>query len=110
METDTMSDERLDTAERLLGTDYDAAIDLALLSLVNGEDVARAARIVGEAFEAKEMNEEALTYFDKSIAASPTAKAFAWRGWVRHKRNEHDAALADFERALAIDPANGLAL
>ena len=108
MEPATTTD--LDRAELLLGSENDTAIDIAMASLLRGEDVARASLIAAEGFDDKGMDADALTFFDRSIAAAPSARAYAGRGVLRRARGEIAEAAEDFERALAIDPTHGLAL
>ena len=109
MKDESRVTERLDEADRLLGSANDDAIDIAMACLAEGE-MARAALIAAEGFQGKDMETDALNYFDRSIAASPTARAHAGRGMVRYVRFENDEALADFDRAVALDPGYGLAL
>ncbi|MBN9163843.1 MAG: hypothetical protein J0I07_22940 [Myxococcales bacterium] len=104
-----MTIESLDTAAQLLGTSNDKAIDIAMAWIHRGEDVARAATIVAEGFDGKGMAADALTFFDLSLAASPTARAYAGRGMLRRARGDDAGAAEDFGHALALDPKSCLA-
>jgi len=48
--------------------------------------------------------EDALRRYDASLASNPSAYGFVERGRAYARMNQHQKALADFERALQIDP------
>jgi len=48
--------------------------------------------------------EEALRLYDASLARNPSAHGFVTRGRAYARMNQHQKALADFDRALEIDP------
>lgn len=51
--------------------------------------------------------EGALDLFDRSLAVTPTAEAFTFRGWARSFQGRYDAAIADCEKAIETDPSFG---
>jgi tetratricopeptide (TPR) repeat protein len=54
----------------------------------------------------KGQNAEALTKLDSSIAAGPTAWAYFLRARIRAQQGDDQAALADCEEGLKLDPAD----
>jgi tetratricopeptide (TPR) repeat protein len=55
---------------------------------------------------AKGQNEEALTKLDSSIVAGPTAWAYFLRARIRAQQDDDQAALADCEEGLKLDPGD----
>jgi tetratricopeptide (TPR) repeat protein len=55
---------------------------------------------------AKGQNEEALTKLDSSIAAGPTAWAYFLRARIQTQQGNDQAALADCEEGLKLDPGD----
>jgi len=55
--------------------------------------------------------DEALNDYNKAVALYPKfATAFANRGDVYSKKNDKERAVAEYRRALAIEPSNEIAL
>jgi tetratricopeptide (TPR) repeat protein len=73
---------------------------------VKGELRARA--LIGRGFARKLQGDDAgaMTDFDESIRWFPTATAHSYRGSLRISRQEYDAAVSEFDRAIALEPRN----
>jgi tetratricopeptide (TPR) repeat protein len=51
--------------------------------------------------------EEAIAYYERSIAIHPTAEAHTFLGWVYSAQKRYDAAIAECEIAIRVDPDFG---
>jgi tetratricopeptide (TPR) repeat protein len=57
-----------------------------------------------------EKYDEAISYLEKGIAENPNnAQYYALAGIIYDNKNDRDKAMANYEKALSIDPDNGLA-
>jgi tetratricopeptide (TPR) repeat protein len=51
--------------------------------------------------------EEAIEYYERSISIHPTAEAHTFLGWVLSAQKRYDAAIAQCELAIKVDPDFG---
>jgi len=76
----------------------------------SGTDTADARFARGIILYRQGKNAEALTYFDRIIAAAPqNAVAYYHRGVVYDRLKESDKSIASFKQSIRFDPANALA-
>lgn len=69
----------------------------------------RALRLWQEGYQAQMEGdlERAVELYTESIRLSPTAEAYTFRGWAYHYMGQTDAAIAECQMAIQIDPDFG---
>jgi tetratricopeptide (TPR) repeat protein len=72
------------------------------------KDDLRARALIGRGFAQIVQGDRAsaMADFDESIRLAPTATAHSYRGALRIDREEFDAAVSDFDRAIELEPRN----
>jgi tetratricopeptide (TPR) repeat protein len=72
------------------------------------QDEMRARALIGRGFARIMQGDRAgaIMDFDESIRLFPTATAHSYRGSLRISREEFDAAVTDYDRAIALEPNN----
>jgi tetratricopeptide (TPR) repeat protein len=69
----------------------------------------RAAELLGEGLALQRLGAhgEAIEYYRRSIDACPTSEAHTYLGWALGRQGRLDEAIAECERAIALDPEFG---
>jgi tetratricopeptide (TPR) repeat protein len=93
-----------------LETAISACTDVVESKTATKQERASALSYRGSAFNAKGMFKESLQDLDESVRLVPSADNLANRGAIRAMRGDSDAASADLEAALRLDPRNVLAI
>ncbi len=72
-------------------------------------DRERALKLFQRAYECQQHGDldDAVRLYQASIAASPTAEAHTFLGWVYSMQRRYEEAIAECKRAIAVDPTFG---
>jgi TPR repeat protein len=96
----------LEQMERFVAQSRQAlpAEQAAKLQRVLDNAVARDALAPGEQYAARGEYEEAVQHYEDVLAKQPSPRGYAARGYAYMRMKRHDKAIADFDRALELDP------